>query len=283
MIPVFVIFDNQLIFMICFPNCKINIGLYVTAKRPDSYHNIETIFYPVPLHDALEVIESDKNEFTQSGITIPGNREANLCLRAYDILQRKFKLPPVKIHLHKVIPTRAGLGGGSSNAAFMIKLLNDVFSLNMNIPQMQEIAANLGSDCSFFIENTPVFATSRGDVFENIEFDLSNYYIVLAKPDLHISTPEAFSLVTPKCAPFLLKEINVTEISEWKDFVNNDFEKVAFHKFPEIKAIKEKMYELGAVYASMSGSGSAVYGIFEKEIDTKSLFNNCFVWQGKLT
>jgi len=148
---------------------------------------------------------------------------------------------------------------------------------------MQEIAANLGSDCSFFIENTPVFATSRGDVFENIEFDLSNYYIVLAKPDLHISTPEAFSLVTPKCAPFLLKEINVTEISEWKDFVNNDFEKVAFHKFPEIKAIKEKMYELGAVYASMSGSGSAVYGIFEKEIDTKSLFNNCFVWQGKLT
>jgi 4-diphosphocytidyl-2-C-methyl-D-erythritol kinase len=268
--------------MICFPNCKINIGLYVTAKRPDSYHNIETIFYPVPLHDALEVIESDKNEFTQSGIDIPGNREANLCLRAYDILQRKFKLPPVKIHLHKVIPTGAGLGGGSSNAAFMIKLLNDTFSLKMDIPQMKQIAANLGSDCSFFIENTPVFATSKGDMFENIKFDLSNYHIVLSKPDLHISTPEAFSMIIPKCAPFLLKEISVAKISEWKDYVSNDFEKVVFNKFPEIKAIKEKMYEAGAVYASMSGSGSAVYGIFEKEIDTKDLFRNCFVWKGKL-
>ncbi|MGD0712149.1 MAG: 4-(cytidine 5'-diphospho)-2-C-methyl-D-erythritol kinase [Bacteroidales bacterium] len=268
--------------MICFPNCKINIGLYITEKRPDSFHNIETIFYPVPLHDALEVIESNKNEFTLSGIDIPGNREANLCLRAYDILLRKFKLPPVKIHLHKAIPTGAGLGGGSADAAFMIKLLNDVFSLNMNITQMQEIAANLGSDCSFFIENIPLYATNKGDVFENIKLDLSKYHIVLAKPDLHISTSEAFSLIAPKKAAFQLNKIESKKMKEWKKHIVNDFEEVVFRKFPEIKAIKEKMYESGAVYASMSGSGSTVYGIFKKEINIKGLFDNCFAWQGKL-
>jgi 4-diphosphocytidyl-2-C-methyl-D-erythritol kinase len=269
--------------MICFPNCKINLGLSITEKRPDSYHNIETVFYPVPLHDALEVVESNKNEFTCSGIEIPGSREFNLCLKAYSIVKNKFNIPPVKIHLHKVIPTGAGLGGGSSNAAFMIKLLNDLFSLKISVVQMQEIAGNLGSDCSFFIENVPVFAKNKGDVFENIKLDLSDYYLVLAKPDLHISTPDAYSMITPKYAPFPLKDINVSEISEWQDYVINDFEKVVFGKFPEIKSLKEKMYESGAIYAAMSGSGSAVYGIFEKEIDTNDLFKNCFVWQGKLS
>jgi len=269
--------------MLCFPNCKINVGLFITEKRPDGYHNIETIFYPVPLCDILEVIESKKNEFTTSGLEIPGNRESNLCLKAYNILRKNFNLPPVKIHLHKVIPMGAGLGGGSSNAAYMIRLLNDLFSLNMEIQQMQEIAGSLGSDCSFFIENKPVFATNKGDVFKSINLDLSNYYILLVKPDMHISTPEAYSLITPRKASFPLATIDISKIHEWKQTIKNDFEDFVFTKFPEIKLIKESLYNAGAIYASMSGSGSAVYGIYEKPIDTKGLFNGSVIWQGKLT
>jgi 4-diphosphocytidyl-2-C-methyl-D-erythritol kinase len=258
------------------------MGLFVTEKRPDNYHNIETVFYPVPLADILEIVESKKNEFTLSGHDIPGNRSSNLCLRAYDILRKRYQLPPVKIHLHKVIPTGAGLGGGSSNAAFTIKLLNDLFSINLNDEQMQEIAGSLGSDCSFFIKNKAVFATNKGDVFRNIDLDLSNYHILLVKPNIHISTPEAFSRVIPGKASFPLSGLGVADIHEWKFRVRNDFENNVFEKFPEIKLIKEKLYKLGAAYASMSGSGSCVYGIFEKPVSTINLFENCFVWQGKL-
>ncbi len=268
--------------MICFPNCKINLGLFVTEKRADGFHNIETIFYPVPLCDILEVVESSKNEFTVSGNKIQGNKESNLCLKAYDILQKKFKLPPVKIHLHKVIPTGAGLGGGSSNSAFMIKLLNDLFSINLKVGQMQEIAVSLGSDCAFFIENKTAFATNKGNVFNKINLDLSGYYLLIVKPDIHISTPEAYSFIKPKKSSFSLANIDVAKIHEWKNYIKNDFENVVFTKFPEIKIIKEKMYQLGAVYASMSGSGSSVFGIFEKTVGAKDLFGNCFVWQEKL-
>jgi len=268
--------------MICFPNCKINLGLFVTEKRPDGYHNIETIFYPVPLCDILEVVESNKNEFTISGNKIPGNKKSNLCLKAYDILRKKFDLPPVKIHLHKVIPTGAGLGGGSSNAAFMIKLLNDTFSIGMNVHQMQEVAGNIGSDCSFFLENKAVFASNKGDVFNKLKLDMSRYHLLLVKPDIHISTPYAYSLIKPKKSSFSLTKIDVKKIHEWKNYIVNDFEIPVFKKYPEIKMIKEKMYKSGAVYSSMSGSGSSVYGIFEKAIDTKKLFDNCYVWQGKL-
>ena len=268
--------------MICFPNCKINLGLYITDKRPDGYHNIETIFYPVSLCDILEVVESSKTEFTTSGNIIPGNIDSNLCIKTYNILKEKFDLPPVKIHLHKVIPTGAGLGGGSADAAFMIKLLNDIFSINMNVEQMQEIAGKLGSDCAFFIQNKAVFATDKGDVFYKLKIDLSKYFILLVKPDLHISTIEAYSLIKPKKPSVSLANIDVSKIDEWKNNIKNDFEKVILKKFPEVKNIKEKMYNAGAVYASMSGSGSAVYGIFENEIDLKNLFKNCFIWQGKL-
>lgn len=268
--------------MICFPNCKINIGLYITEKRPDAYHNIETVFYPVPMCDVLEIAENNKNEFTLSGLKIPGSRESNLCLKAYDIVKKKYNLPPVKIHLHKAIPTGAGLGGGSSNAAFMIKLLNDTFMLNMTNAQMQDIAVNLGSDCSFFIENKPVFATNKGDIFESINLDLSKYHLLLVKPHIHISTPDAFSMLKPRKALFSLKNIDTDKINEWKNYVTNDFEGPLFSKFPEIKMIKEKMIDRGAVYASMSGSGSAVYGIFETSVDTRGLFKGCFTWQGKL-
>ena len=268
--------------MICFPNCKINIGLNITEKRPDGFHNIETIFYPVSLCDILEVVESSKTEFTTSGNIIPGNIDSNLCIKTYNILKEKFDLPPVKIHLHKVIPTGAGLGGGSADAAFMIKLLNDVFSINMNDEQMHEFAAKLGSDCAFFIQNKAVFATEKGDVFQKLNLNLSKYHILLVKPDIHISTPEAYSLIIPKRPSVSLANIDVCKIHEWKDNIKNDFEEVVFTKFPEVKKIKEEMYNAGAAYASMSGSGSAVYGIFEKAIDTKNLFGNYFKWLGKL-
>jgi 4-diphosphocytidyl-2-C-methyl-D-erythritol kinase len=268
--------------MICFPNCKINPGLFIIEKRQDGYHNIETLFCPVPLCDVLEVVEGDKNEFTISGIAVPGGSESNLVIKAYEMLKKRYDLPCVKIHLHKVIPTGAGLGGGSSNAAFMIKLLDEVFSLQMSKEQMRDVAGMLGSDCSFFIENKSVFATGRGDVFENVGIDLSNYFLLLVKPAVHISTPYAYSLVEPRPAPFDLRKIDVTKISEWRNYVENDFEKPVFAIYPELKGIKEKLYELGAVYAAMSGSGSALYGIFKEEVDLKGLFDGCFVWQGKL-
>lgn len=268
--------------MLSFPNCKINLGLFVTEKRPDGYHNIETVFYPVPFCDMLEIIVSDKNEFTTSGIEIPGSREANLCLKAYDILKRKFSLPCIKIHLHKQIPAGAGLGGGSSDAAYTIKLLNDIFSLKLSIEDMLDIASTLGSDCAFFIENKPVFATNKGDVFTGINPDLSNYHLLLVKPAVHVSTPEAYSMIKPGKASFPLTDIASLKMEDWKKYIINDFEEPVFLKHPEIRVLKETMYNYGAVYASMSGSGSAVYGIFKEPLDTEGLFKDCFLWQGKL-
>ncbi len=268
--------------MICFPNCKINLGLYITEKRPDSYHNIETLFYPVPLCDVLEINEGNKNEFTVTGIDIPGGYESNLVIKAYEILRAKFKLPFIRVHLHKVIPTGAGLGGGSSNAAFMIKLLDEFFSLNLSKEQMQDVAGLLGSDCSFFIENKPVFATNKGDVFENVDLDLGAYSLLLVKPDVHISTPYAYSLAQPHKASFNLKNIDILKINEWKANIENDFEKPVFALHPELKLIKEKLYNMGALYASMSGSGSAIYGLFKEAVDVEGLFTDCFTWQGKL-
>lgn len=272
----------MLLNMICFPNCKINIGLYVTGKRPDGYHNIETIFYPLPLCDILEIISARRNEFTTSGIDIPGIKEANLCLKTYDILKKEFNIPPVKMHLHKKIPTGAGLGGGSSNATYTVKLLNELFSLNLSKDKIQKIASDIGSDCPFFIENKPVFATNKGDVFAEIKIDLSNCYIIVVKPPVHISTQEAYSLIKPLKAVFPLSEINSIKIDEWKNHISNDFEKPVIEKYPEIKMIKDKLYNSGAVYSSMSGSGSSVYGIFYSPVDFKDEFKNCFIWKGKL-
>ena len=202
-------------------------------------------------------------------------------MKAFSILQEKFNLPPVKIHLHKIIPIGAGLGGGSSDAAFMIKILNDLFGLKMSNEKMQEIAKNLGSDCPFFIENEPVYATDKGDVFENVSLRLSGFHILLVKPDIHVSTPEAYSMIVPKASSFSLKNIDIKSIHEWKDQLKNDFEIHIFKKYPEIKIIREKLYESGAVYASMSGSGSAVYGIFEKPVTTGKTFDNYYTWQGQ--
>jgi len=248
--------------MIAFPNAKINIGLNVVSKRPDGYHNLESVFLPVELSDILEIVPSSNLEFTSSGLEMDGDPEHNLVLKAYRLLEKDFDIPSVKMHLHKMIPTGAGLGGGSSDAAFMLKMLNKQFHLKLNNGILQNYATQLGADCPFFIDNKPAFASGIGDQLEPIENDLSAYKIVIVKPDISISTIEAYRNIIPQKSVFNLKKIVGLPVESWKDTVKNDFEKNIFPRYPEIKKIKEKLYELGAVYASMSGSGSAVYGIF---------------------
>jgi 4-diphosphocytidyl-2-C-methyl-D-erythritol kinase len=274
--------------MITFPNAKINIGLNIIEKRDDGFHNLQSVFYPVGLSDALEVIEN-KDEgaarftFSSSGIEIPGDATDNLCYYAFHLVSQDYSLPNVKVHLHKNIPIGAGLGGGSSDAAFFIKLLNDKFELGISWGEMHNYARQLGSDCSFFISNKPAFAEGRGDEYESIKLDLSKYHVVLVYPQIHINTAKAYSGVKPKMPIRSLEEdILHLPIDQWKEYIHNDFEDSIFSQFPEIKAIKEKLYSLGAIYSAMSGSGSTVFGIFEKETDLKVEFGDSFVFEGKL-
>ncbi len=253
--------------MVVFPNAKINIGLNVVEKREDGFHNIESIFYPVTnLFDVLEIVANSENqlEFTSSGIEIPGDSKSNLCLKAYYLLKKDFEIPFVKIHLHKVIPIGAGLGGGSSDAAFMLKALNELFSLDINNEQLINYARKLGSDCAFFIENKPVYAFNKGDEFEQIELDLSDSFIKIECPDIHISTAEAYHHIVPKRSEQNLKELIKTPIRNWNSVITNDFEKSIFPHYKTIEELRNQFYTKGALYASMTGSGSAVYGIFEK-------------------
>lgn len=248
--------------MISFPNAKINIGLNVVSKRADGYHNLETVFYPVKLADALELVESEKTAFSSSGIQIDGALENNLVVKACQVLQQKFDLPTVHLHLHKIIPFGAGLGGGSADAAFTLKMLNDYFSLDLSHGQLEKYAAALGADCPFFIRNKPTFAHGIGDQFEPVELDLSAYEIIILKPEFSVGTADAYRNIVPQKSDFDLRKIAQLPIEEWKDQIQNDFEKSVFPQFPQIEFLKNLLYENGAVYASMSGSGSAVYGIF---------------------
>ena len=248
--------------MIVFPNAKINIGLNVVSRREDGYHNLETIFYPVKLADALEIADSEKTEFTLSGLQIDSAPENNLVYKAYSILKKDFKLPGLKIHLHKIVPFGAGLGGGSSDAAFALRLINEYCKLDLNISDLKKYASQIGADCTFFIENIPAFARGIGDQLEPIAIDLSKYIIVIVKPQSSVSTIDAYRNIKPAAPKFSLKEISKISIEDWKNFVVNDFEKTVFPKVPEIHFLKETLYDMGALYASMSGSGSAVFGIF---------------------
>lgn len=248
--------------MIVFPNAKINIGLNVVSKREDGYHNLETIFFPVKLADALEFAEAEETTLTTSGIQLQGAPEQNLILKAYRLLQVDFNLPPLQFHLHKVIPFGAGLGGGSSDAAFTLKMLNDYYKLGLTQQNLELYAAQIGADCPFFILNRPTFATGIGNKFHNIELNLSDYEIVILKPDILVSTPEAYKNVIPRNPKFRLTEIIKTPVNDWKNLIVNDFEKSVFSKYPQISELKELLYDLGAGFASMSGSGSAVFGIF---------------------
>ncbi len=262
--------------MIYFPNAKINLGLNIVSRREDGYHNLETVFYPIPLKDALEVVQSAHPEgtFTPSGIPVDGNPEDNLVIKACRLLKEKYPVPEMDIYLRKQIPFGAGLGGGSADAAFMLKLLNKELKLQISNEELEQMAASLGADCAFFIQNKPAFATGIGNIFESIELDLSGYQFVLVKPDIHVSTKEAYLMVKPSVPKMSLKEIIKMPVAEWKNSMVNDFEISVFPLYPEIKEIKETLYQSGALYASMSGSGSSVFGIFDAKWDMNNLDNS---------
>lgn len=268
--------------MLVYPNAKINIGLFVTEKRNDGFHNLESVFYPVPLSDILEVNRIDRAKgvclFENTGLPVDCPPEKNLVVRAYKLLALAYDLPAVEIHLHKVIPFGAGLGGGSSDAAHMLVLLNDYFGLGISQQGLMNYAARLGSDCAFFVKNTPVFARGKGEILEDIAFSLKDYSIVIVKPGCSVSTKEAYQGVNPRAAAFDLHGIQNLPLSEWSSKIGNDFEKSVFALYPEIKKTKEKMYRLGALYASMTGSGSAVFGIFKKGQHITNVFEGDFVW-----
>ncbi len=249
--------------MIVFPNAKINIGLNVVSRRDDGYHDLETIFYPVKLADALEFVEANETSLSISGIHIEGAPESNLVLKAYQLLKSDFNLPPLHFHLHKVIPFGAGLGGGSSDAAFTLKMLNDWFELGLSTEKLEAYASQIGADCPFFIQNKPTFATGIGNIFRSVDLDLSDYKIIILKPDLSVSTPEAYKNVIPRNPKFRLNEIVKTPVENWKNLIVNDFETSLFPQYPQISKLKRLLYDLGANFASMSGSGSAVFGIFQ--------------------
>ncbi len=258
--------------MIVFPNCKINLGLQILEKREDGFHNLETVFYPAPFRDALEISPNDNAEieFAATGLSVDGDPKNNLCLKAYHLLKKDFpQIPAVKIHLHKVIPMGAGLGGGSADAAFTLSLLNRKFKLNLSTPVLLNYALQLGSDCPFFIINKPCYATGRGEILEEINLDLSNYKIVLINPGIHVNTGWAFSNINPSPSIKNIKTIVQQPVNTWRDELTNDFETAVFTAHPQIKWIKNTLYDSGAVYAAMSGSGSTVLGIFDTGFNSK--------------
>ncbi|MFD0764149.1 4-(cytidine 5'-diphospho)-2-C-methyl-D-erythritol kinase [Mucilaginibacter lutimaris] len=265
--------------MIAFPNAKINIGLNITARRPDGYHDLETVFYPVKINDVLEVVEADDLSFESSGLDIPGRMEDNLCIKGYHLLKKDFDLPPIKIHLHKNIPIGAGLGGGSADAGFFIKLMNEKFALGLNNDRMEDYARQLGADCAFFIRNKPVFAFEKGDEFEPINLDLSAYKLALVMPDEHVSTAEAYRGVKP--APVLdsLYDLIKMPLTAWRGHIKNDFEGHIFRDHPVIRGVKAELYGHGAIYASMSGSGASVFGIFEDTPNLEDMKENYQVFE----
>lgn len=271
--------------MLTFPNAKINLGLNIVEKRADGYHNIETVFYPIGLCDVLEVVPSETctdYSFSSSGITIDGDPEDNLIVKAYRLLRSEYQFPAIDISLIKQIPFGAGLGGGSADAAFMLKAINELFTLKLTPKKLEKLASSLGADCPVFIRNRPVFATGIGNAFTSIDLSLKGYFLLLVKPDIHVSTPEAYSLVVPEKPETSLLELIKQPVSNWKNTIKNDFEKSVFARYPSINKIKNDLYEMGAVYASMSGSGSSVFGIFETEPEKNDLLEGFFVMGGML-
>jgi 4-diphosphocytidyl-2-C-methyl-D-erythritol kinase len=269
--------------MIFFPNAKINIGLNIVRKRADGYHELETLFFPIGIKDALEFVENNTGRLnlSTSGIVVDVPAEQNIVVKAYRLLANHFNLPGIDIHLHKVIPFGAGLGGGSSDAAFMLKALNRHFDLKLDNETLKGFALQLGADCSFFIENRPAFATGIGEQLEPVDINLSGYHLLLVKPPFGVGTKEAYSKVIPSVPEDNLKSIFHLDIAQWLGKVKNDFEPSVFELYPQIGDIKKAMLESGAIYASMSGSGSSVFGIFRKEpeVDFRLFPEETFVWK----
>jgi len=276
--------------MLSFPICKINLGLNVVEKRPDGYHNLETVFYPVPITDALEVFPMDPTfpsdvdcDLKVTNIHIDGDEQRNLVVRAYKLLKKDFPtLPRIHAHLYKGIPTQAGMGGGSSDCGFMITLLNKMFKLGLYEQQMIDYAAQLGADCPFFIVNRPSYAEGIGEKLQPVPLDLKGWYLAVVRPAIPVSTKEAFSLITPQHPVKNCRDIVLQPVETWRDELTNDFEKSVFAIHPEIGAIKEQLYEMGAVYAAMSGSGSSLFGLFRNPVsldcfDEEGTFKTCLV------
>lgn len=259
--PIICTFAN----VILYPPAKINIGLNIVGKRPDGYHELETIMVPVPIFDILEMIPGTSFEWRQSGILIDGKENDNLCIKAFRLMQSRYGIGNVYMHLRKQIPTGAGLGGGSADASFVIKGLNDLFQLNISIDEQKAIAGDLGSDCPFFVENTSQLATGRGEILQKTAIDLKGYYIVIIKPAVHVNTAQAYSGVHISGDKGKLEEHSKLPVNEWKHHIKNDFERHIFQLHPQLQSIKNMLYDKGAVYASMSGSGSAMYGLFSEQ------------------
>lgn len=249
--------------MISFPQCKINIGLNIHYKREDNFHEISSVMFPVPLNDIVEIIRNDDFKFTHSGLAIPGSTEDNLCVKAYELVNEKYSISPIHAHLYKNIPMGGGLGGGSADATEILKLLNLEFKLNLDNLELKKIAAKLGSDCAFFVENRPQYATGRGEVLESIDLDLTGYHLLLINDGTHVSTKEAYAKVDPKTPSEDLKDLIHLPVSEWRGRIKNQFEESVFQSYPHLKKLKEKLYDIGAEYASMTGSGATIYGIFK--------------------
>jgi len=259
--------------VVVFPNCKINLGLNIIRRRADGYHDLETVFYPVALKDALEIIPAEEMSFKLSGLRVDGDSKDNLCLKAYELVKKDFPhLPFLNIHLHKAIPMGAGLGGGSADGAFMLSLLNKRFNLNLSNQQLLNYALQLGSDCPFFIINKPCFATGRGEKISPIELNLTAFKIVLVNPRIHVSTKDAFSKLSPALPEKSISKIISQPITTWKNELTNDFEKTVFTMFPEIENIKKHLYNAGALYSAMTGSGSTVFGIFKAKTELNLYF-----------
>ena len=257
--------------MIVFPNAKINLGLFVTSKRSDGYHNLETIFVPIKdFCDVLEVLtntDTAEDRFTNSGLLIDGKPENNLCLKALRLMREHADIPPLNIHLHKIIPFGAGLGGGSADAAFMLTLLNEQYKAGLSNDKLESLASHIGADCAVFIRNQTVLAKGIGNEFEPIEEFLSGLHLLLVIPPVHVPTALAYKNITPKKLETPLKKLIQTPINRWEKYIYNDFEKTVFSNYPEIEDIKKTLYKNGALYASMSGSGSSVYGIFKEKTE----------------
>ncbi len=280
--------------MITFPCCKINLGLNVVRRRDDGYHDIETVFYPIPLCDALDVKLMDKDYPSQTpcdlltkverdGVQTVENlcpEQDNLVVKAYNLVAADYKIPRVHAHLIKRIPSQAGLGGGSSDAAAMIRLLDERFRLNMGIKQMERYASRLGADCAFFITSEPSFATGIGDILQPIDNKarhLEGHWLALVKPDIAVSTAQAYKAITPSLPHACCRDIVQRPLSEWRAMLTNDFEGPVFAMHPELRTIKDRLYDLGASFALMSGSGSTVFGIFDEEVRTLAEnFPGCF-------
>ena len=262
--------------MICFSNAKINIGLNIIKKRKDRFHNIESVFYPIPLCDIIEIKEKKCFLFTSSGIYL--KEEGNLCVKAFELVAKEFNIRPVHIHLHKIIPIGSGLGGGSSNAAFVLIMLNRIFNLRITLSSLQKIALKIGSDCPFFIINKPRFVTGKGNRFSKSMLNLKDKYLIIVCPKISVSTELAYSKIHPLPSKNKLKNISETSFANWKNNVTNDFENVTFNQHPEVKHVKEKLLTYKPEFTLMSGTGGSVYAFFNKEIDLKNQFDDFFYW-----